>query len=192
MRSTLCDTRYTTVLPLPFSKKEKQNKNQAALVATHLGSDEAGAAALIERVVYRDSIEIFSGIRPFPGALAALESLKAAGFRLAALSDFPTERKLALLGMAEAFEVAFSSEETGFLKPAPEPFAELCRRLEVQPAEVLYVGNSVAYDVRGALAYGMKAAHVARAGRGAPEADFAFSDYRELVAWVGAGAPVNR
>ncbi len=46
-------------------------------------------------------------------------------------------------------------EEVG--KPNPEIFHRACRRLEVEPAESLHVGDSVSEDLEGARAAGLAA-----------------------------------
>jgi putative hydrolase of the HAD superfamily len=58
----------------------------------------------------------------------------------------------------------------------------------VAPERILYVGNSVEYDVRGAKAVGMRTALITlwprkRRAQNA-EADFIFSDYRQLRGYV--------
>jgi putative hydrolase of the HAD superfamily len=116
------------------------------------------AARWADKVMYGELERSFAHVRPYPGVLPALDALAAAGFRLAALSDFPAPRKLEILGLGDRFEVALSSEETGFLKPAPEPFLELARRLGLAPEEIFYVGNSFNLDIVGAKGAGMGAA----------------------------------
>jgi putative hydrolase of the HAD superfamily len=78
------------------------------------------------------------------------------------------------------------SEEVNRLKPDPAPFLELSRRMALPPERILYVGNSVSYDILGAKRQGMKAALVSgplrRRHRG--NADFVFSDYRQLREFV--------
>ena len=56
--------------------------------------------------------------------------------------------------------------------------------LRVKPERLLYVGNSVAYDIRGAQGVGMKAALIGSARKGDGIADFVFSDYRKLGSFV--------
>ncbi|MCX7024604.1 MAG: HAD family hydrolase [Spirochaetes bacterium] len=157
---------------------------QASLVARRLGIDEDDAASLVERVIYRDFIEVFSGVKPFAGVAGALASFRSMGIKLGAMSDLPAMRKLELLDLAGCFDLAFTSEETGFLKPSPEPFVELASRLGERPENILYVGNSEAYDVAGARAAGMRTALVSRLRGRTSAADLVFFDYGDLVARV--------
>jgi putative hydrolase of the HAD superfamily len=160
---------------------------QAHLTALKLKIDESKSYLLIRDLIYIESDELFSRIRPFPGVVATLEAIRKAGIPMGALSDFPTSRKLELLGLSGYFGAQFSSESTGFLKPAPEPFLALASALGVDPNDMLYVGNSHAYDVEGARGVGMKTAMVTRMRRG--KADFEFFDYRDLGAFALRGLP---
>jgi putative hydrolase of the HAD superfamily len=152
---------------------------EASIVAERLGMGAAEAAALMELLFYRNIEELFSGLKPYRGLEAALDALSAGGLRLALLSDLPPERKLELLGLGGRFEVALCSEDSGFLKPAAEPFAMLASALALPPERILYVGNSPSIDARGAKAAGMSAALVSR--RRARGADLSFFDWSKLV-----------
>lgn len=158
---------------------------QASLVARRLGLDEETVAPRVENLFYREIPECFTRVRPFRGLKKALRQLKDAGFRLGALSDFPGERKLELMGLDEFFPVTMTSEETGFLKPDPKPMQVLARRLGVAAHELLYVGNSEEYDVASAKAVGAGAAYLRPLfGRDAVDADYSFRRYDRLVEWI--------
>jgi putative hydrolase of the HAD superfamily len=152
---------------------------EAEIVAKRLRIEAADARAMIERDFYRGVEELFSRVRPFRGLEAALDALKAAGLRLALLSDLPPLRKLELLGLGGRFEVSLCSEDSGALKPAGRPFAMLASALSLPPGRILYVGNSPRIDAAGAKASGMSAAIVSR--RRVPGADLSFYDWRRLV-----------
>ncbi|HPE36199.1 MAG TPA: HAD family hydrolase [Spirochaetales bacterium] len=178
---------------LPFQNSppgsiDEFHRLQAGLVARRLGADEEATRDAIKRFFYHQAFEPFDRIRLFPGAKACLEELRSRGFKLGALSDFPCERKLELMGLSSHFDVAMTSEETGLVKPDRAPFDLLAERLGVRNDEVLYVGNSEAYDVRGAKAAGMMTALIARQARkrAASTADFAFSTYAELCPWIAS------
>lgn len=157
-------------------------QSQAELFGSHLGIAREEAERRLDAVVYGELESSFSKVRLFKGLVPALESLKSAGLRLAALSDFPAARKLELLGLSRYFELALSSEDSGLLKPAPEPFQDLARALGLDASEILYVGNSLACDLAGALAAGMPVAIVGH--RPAPGADLRFTDWKRLVDFV--------
>jgi len=160
---------------------------QAVLMARKIGVDRKTAERLIERELYQRWERSFRFISPFRGVRETLLSLKRSGFFLAALSDFPVEDKLRYLGVEDLFDLAMSSEETGYLKPHEVPFLQLARRLGVAPEEMLYVGNSAEYDVRGADAVGMKTAHFSKGKNGGVQADFVFTDFYRLRDWIISG-----
>jgi putative hydrolase of the HAD superfamily len=166
----------------PPASIEEFHRFQASLVARRLRWSEDRAAAAVETHMYGTVYRAFDGLPAFPGTGAALDRLKAAGFALGALSDLPVGNKLAALGLEDRFDVVCTSEETGFLKPAREPFELLARLLGAACERILYVGNSIRYDIEGAKAAGMKTALIApsRARRG-HGADIHARTYEELA-----------
>jgi putative hydrolase of the HAD superfamily len=161
---------------------------QARLVAAALKvPDPRRLRDTIERLIYRGWEAHFRGIRLYPHVRETLDRLRRAGIKLALLSDFPPEQKLRNLGLDGMWDLVLCSEVLGALKPDPRPFEELVRRLGLSPGQILYVGNSVSYDIRGAKAAGLRAALVSplRKGRNRTGgADFCFRDYRKLAQYV--------
>jgi putative hydrolase of the HAD superfamily len=152
---------------------------QTEFVARRLGIDASMAAAMMNRDFYRGVDELFARMRIFRGLEAALDALAHAGLRLAILSDLPPSRKLELLGLDKRFEIALCSEDSGFLKPAKEPFVMLASLLKLPLDRILYVGNSPRIDLAGARAAGMSAAIVSHRRVGG--ADLSFFDWQKLV-----------
>ena len=177
---------------------------QASLLAELVGCEAHEAAVWAEEVMYGELEDSFDRVRPFPGVEPCLKRFTDAGLRLAALSDFPAPKKLEMLGLRGFFDLALSSEESGFLKPAPEPFLAVAEGLGIDPADILYVGNSLRLDVLGAKTVGMKAALRGKAASMnrarepyvprsfddietiAP--DLVFSDWADLVEFVLPGS----
>ena len=157
---------------------------QAALTAERLGAEADDIKAKIEAIMYRGWEPLFAGIKLFPHARELLAELRGAGLKLGLLSDFPPRKKLENMGLADAWDAVLCSEETGALKPSAHPFKVMAQALGCPPAEILYVGNSRAYDVAGAARAGMKTALVSRRAAGVPKADFTFQDYRQLRGFV--------
>jgi putative hydrolase of the HAD superfamily len=159
---------------------------QARLMAACLPKGDA--AALREqtfRLIYRRWERLFSRIKLYPHVRETLETLRRNGLKLALLSDFPPEEKLRRLNLTDPWDLVLCSEVLGSLKPDILPFHELARRLDMEPSRILYVGNSVSYDIRGAGAAGFKTALISPLGRGrAAGADLVFFDYRKLTHFV--------
>jgi putative hydrolase of the HAD superfamily len=152
---------------------------EARLAAPAMGMTPEEARAYIEREFYRRVESLFARVKPYRGVGEALDTLADRGIRLAVLSDLPPARKLNLLGLEEKFEAALCSSDSGFLKPAREPFMMLAETLGIDPGRILYVGNSGPIDAVGARGAGMVSAIVSR--RRASEADFTFFNWSRLV-----------
>jgi putative hydrolase of the HAD superfamily len=161
---------------------------QALLMARILRQDGAAIKERTERLIYRGWEPLFKKIKPYRYVKEILGDLKAAGLVLGLLSDFPAERKLEHLGLDGYWDTVICSEQVNRLKPDPAPFLELAWRMALPPEQILYVGNSVSYDILGAKRQGMKAALVSaplqKRRRNTGNADFVFSDYRHLREFV--------
>jgi putative hydrolase of the HAD superfamily len=106
----------------------------------------------------------------YDDVVPTLEELARRGLRLAVVSNWDSHlpKLLAALRLDRFFPVIAVSaiEEIG--KPDPEIFHRACRRLEVEPAEALHVGDSVSEDFEGARSAGLGALLLDR-GNACPE-----------------------
>jgi putative hydrolase of the HAD superfamily len=95
----------------------------------------------------------------YDDVVATLEELSRRDLKLAIVSNWDSylPQLLAALDLGRYFPVLAVSaiEETG--KPDAEIFHRTCRRLSVEPAEALHVGDSVAEDLEGARGAGLAA-----------------------------------
>jgi FMN phosphatase YigB (HAD superfamily) len=153
---------------------------QAALMAEQLNLPAEYVKQLSERLIYRGWEPLFTTIKLFKGVPETITAIKDSGLKLGLLSDFPPLTKLENLGISDLWDVVLCSEEVGRLKPAPDSFLALARELGTVPERVLYVGNSLRYDVYGAKGVGMKTALVSSRSVHRDEADFVFSNYSQL------------
>jgi putative hydrolase of the HAD superfamily len=174
----------------PFYRK------QARYMGELLETPPEGLEEKTERLIYRGWEPYYKKVKLFPHVIETLTALKKSGVKLGLLSDFPPLAKLGYLGLSGFWDVVLCSEEIGRLKPDPLPFRELALKMGFPPEEILYVGNSFAYDVLGASQIGMKTAWITGAlrsrkavkpvkpgmeqGQMGKEADFIFHDYRQL------------
>jgi 2-haloacid dehalogenase len=153
---------------------------QSAFVATITDTYSAfgaiGGAALEmtaeregARLSEEDRRAILGGMRelpPHPEVPAALDLLRDAGLRLAALTNNTAEVAEAQLenaGLSGRFEKVLSADAVRRLKPAPEPYRAAAEALGVGTAGVRLVAAH-AWDVAGAMRAGCAAAFVARPG----------------------------
>ena len=125
-----------------------------ALVAEVLGSsDEALFQALY--TAYAEP----AAWRISPGALVAFDRARAAGVRVAVVSDWDTRLRplLAAMGVLDRIDALVVSCEVGAEKPDPALFLAACRALGVTPGHALHVGDDPDRDVAGARAAGCAA-----------------------------------
>lgn len=94
---------------------------------------------------------------PYEGVLAAMEALRAAGKKLAVVSNKPDEgvRSLAELYFGSLADYAVGEREGIARKPAPDMVYAALDALGVSPSEAVYVGDSEV-DVHTAKAAGTK------------------------------------
>lgn len=95
----------------------------------------------------------------FGDALPALQALSAR-FPLVSLSNGNAD--LRRVGISEFFRAAVSAREFGVGKPDPRIFHAAAGAVDVQPEQVLHVGDDATLDVLGALNAGMQAVWVNR------------------------------
>jgi 2-haloacid dehalogenase len=103
---------------------------------------------------------------PHPEVPAALDLLRDAGLRLAALTNNTAEvagAQLSNAGLSDRFEKILSADSVRRLKPAPEPYRAAAEALGVETPQVRLVAAH-AWDVIGAMRAGCAAAFVARPG----------------------------
>jgi len=103
---------------------------------------------------YRDTF--LSSPQPFPGVVDGLERMRAAGLRLACVTNKArafTEPMLEAAGLAHHFQLVLSGDSLPSKKPDPGPLLHIAERFGVQPAHLLMVGDSD-NDARAARAAG--------------------------------------
>lgn len=101
---------------------------------------------------------------PFCDVVPALNALRAAGLRLAILSnwDVTLHRAISITELAPYFEFAIASLEEGVEKPDPAIFQIMLERFGLSADEVVHVGDDLLDDYRGARNVGIPAFHLDR------------------------------
>ncbi|MBO4121745.1 phosphoglycolate phosphatase [Cupriavidus gilardii] len=102
----------------------------------------ADALALYNREYLRINGQ-FSAL--YPGVEAGLAALKAAGLRLACVTNKPhdfTAPLLDKLGLAPAFELVYGGDAFPFRKPDPLPLLKVCEAFRLEPAQMVAIGDS--------------------------------------------------
>jgi putative hydrolase of the HAD superfamily len=125
------------------------------------------------REYYAVKVRVIDELRPYADAIPTLRSLRAAGIRVAILTNGPSElqrRKLAVTGIDREVDVIGISGEIGAHKPSSSAFAAVLELLGAEAAEAAMVGDSLVNDVGGALAHGFaRVVWVARSEGSLPE-----------------------
>lgn len=101
----------------------------------------------------------------FDDAIPCLDWLRAAGFRIAAVTNASGQHqraKLADLGIARFFDALVIAGEVGAAKPGPVIFHTACALLGVPPAETIHVGDLLDTDAIGARDAGLHGVWLAR------------------------------
>lgn len=148
-----------------------------AELARECGYDEAIAERAFEVFfAARNEIDLFADVRPGLGRLRAR-------YELATLSNGNAD--LELIGLADCFTVSLNARGVGAAKPDPRCFEALASSLNVEPGEILYVGDDPFLDVEAARTAGLRTAWMNRTGQSWPEpltpADLDVRDCIELA-----------
>ncbi|MGJ7916712.1 haloacid dehalogenase type II [Massilia sp. LXY-6] len=127
-----------------------------------------------------------------PDVAAALARLRAAGFRLAALSNSTTaglRAQLAHAGLAPLFDAQFSVQDFGVYKPHPAVYLGATARMRVAPGQAMLVAAH-GWDVAGAGWAGLRSAFVCRGDKRpfplAEQPGMVVRDLSELADRLGA------
>jgi putative hydrolase of the HAD superfamily len=161
-----------------------------AALAEAAGRDPATGRAVADAyAAERDH----TAVRPFPGALEAIEALSD-DHRIGMVTNGGPRmqrQKLAALGIDEAFETVVHGGYDAPSKPDPEPFHRALSDLDVPPERAVHVGNSSHADVPGAKAAGLRAVWFTGGEVGGdaipdPEPDYRLDSMRDLTTppWV--------
>ena len=103
----------------------------------------------------RNRVELFAEV---PQSLQLLQRR----FRLFTASNGNAD--LVRIGIAHWFERSIAAREVGVLKPHPAVFHKVIEATDLQPHEVLYVGDDPLADIEGARQAGMRAVWINRDG----------------------------
>jgi putative hydrolase of the HAD superfamily len=137
---------------------------------SRIARSAATDAALAEVKAWHDQHCLWEDV--LPGVRPSLERFRAAGLRLAAVSNSngTLRRLFDRLGFTPAFDVILDSQVEGVEKPDPRLFHLALERLGEEPESALHVGDFYHVDVVGARAAGIRPVLVDEAGL-YPEAD---------------------
>jgi putative hydrolase of the HAD superfamily len=124
--------------------------------AQAVGYEESMAAEAFE-VFYRarNAVTLFRDVLP------ALEVLRGR-YRLYSLTNGNADLKS--IGLDRFFAASFAAREVGVLKPDPAVFRHVLAHAQLEPDQVLHIGDDPIADVQGARHVGMHSLWINRAG----------------------------
>ena len=105
----------------------------------------------------------------FPEVCRALQDVRAAGWRLAILSNTDRDYIDASIRQIDVlFDLAIVASEIGSYKPATKHWTEFFRRTEADPANHVHVAASLFHDIGPAARLGLRAVWINRLGERSP------------------------
>ena len=90
----------------------------------------------------------------FPHVHDMLNGLKQQGYLIGALSNGNAE--VARVGLGEWFDFALNAHMVGHEKPHPKMFQEMLSQQQLQPEQVIHIGDNPDHDVAGAQQLGLR------------------------------------
>ncbi len=150
---------YTAIRLLSAYRKAQEHLRREAQTHSDIAAAQLAAACVAARLskeaaapVIRHWMEveplkiIAASLRG--GTVELLNRLRRSGIRVAAVSDYPCERKLDVLGIRQWFDTVVCAQdpEVQRFKPNPRGIEVALHRLGVSPDEALYVGDRPEVD----------------------------------------------
>ena len=157
-----------------------------------LNVDGAIAAPLAEDLRRIHMARVREVTKAPPARIDAMKKI-AEHHRVGLISNFDDSETGHLImrdtGIRELFTAVIISADTGYRKPNPLIFKKILDAMRLEPAEILFVGDTPIDDVLGSKGVGMHSAWIRTRGRelpeGVPAPDITISDLAELPAALG-------
>ena len=137
---------------------------QVEMAASRVGITKDEAAAIVDEWMVERPLKHLAKCRA-RGLVALLEFLEARRVLVGILSDYPAAKKLSALGISRYFSLVLcaTDPDVGAFKPSPRGFLAASGRWQLDPEDVLYVGDRADADAAGAAAARMPAVIVSGA-----------------------------
>jgi putative hydrolase of the HAD superfamily len=119
----------------------------------------AAAVEITRAWLHLENFELYEDAPP------VMEALHARGLKIGLVSNTARDLEGFVRHFGVPADAWISSGTHGWVKPSPTIFRAALELLEVEPAEAVMIGDSLADDVEGARALGMQALLLDREGR---------------------------
>jgi len=157
-----CLSRITTEDPLRCHDFTTVRRDALTELATEVAPEELEHVEEAVRVFVttRSDVDahLFADALPFLEALSSIPNLK-----IAMISNGNCNSSFSPV-LSKFLTLSLSAADVGIAKPSVVPFIAMAQRCDVIPSRVLYIGDSLAHDVVGAKAAGMRVAWLCRTG----------------------------
>ncbi len=157
-----CPTLKQTGWYEPYLRDSRTTRSELMrLTLLRMGIEDSDLTEKLSQTYmeYRDS-----NLRLFPDAIELLDDLRGR-LPLGLVTNGPADlqrMEIATLGIADRFEAIFIEGELGIGKPSPEVFRQAQLAMQLEPNELLFVGNSFGHDILPAIHAGWKTVWVRR------------------------------
>jgi len=132
--------------------------------------------------------DLLEGIELFEEVPTVLKSIKEKGYSIIILSNIDNEflyKKLADFNIETYFDQIFTSENLKSYKPNPHIFNKVLETMQINPDQIIHVGDSQHADIYGAKNFGIMAVYINRKNRALkksiPTPDFMIKNLNELL-----------
>lgn len=122
--------------------------------SSELASNRSDLLA-IEECWYGEAIRR-AGLRE--GTRELIEKVHTLGLPQVIISDFYSSYKLTALGLFDVFNTVYAGENLGFIKPSPRIFTTVVQDLNIEPQNLLHIGDREDRDGVAARAAGCQVA----------------------------------
>lgn len=149
--------------------------------------------------VYLDCCDLYERtkletINPYPKVESTLCQLKKWDFSLGIVTDAHIENarsRLIKTRLLNLFDVLITADMTGTKKPSPEIFLYSLEKLQIDPHQALFIGDSLRRDIEPAQKIGMVTAYAAYGDRNNKEerscqADYYLNDISDVLKFIKA------
>lgn len=120
----------------------------------------------VDRKLVRQAVDahyapLVAAVVALPGAVAAVQALQQAGFRLAVVAnsncDRSVQRMVRQIGLRAQFDIVLTSQTTQMRKPRPDLYTMALQAWDVDPYQAVAVGDRLDEDIAPAQELGLRA-----------------------------------
>ncbi|WP_457062249.1 HAD family hydrolase [Mycobacteroides abscessus] len=117
------------------------------------------SSAMSEAILIRRKIHGEMFLSPRPGSIEVLRRLRKRAIRTGAISNCTSDVRSMIEGsqLGPLLDCVILSAEVGIMKPDIKIYREAARRLDLRPAECIYIGDGSDGELNGAECSGMRA-----------------------------------